>query len=83
LSKNENVEVDQKKATASLQIESDPPQKDWIVSLATPDGSELMSAPMVVRETMLGSELASPSYVVAIRCGERALACFSIGLRAA
>jgi hypothetical protein len=77
-----NIEVDQKKATASLQIESDPPQKDWTVSLATPDGSDLMSAPLVAQETMLGSDLADSSYVVTIRRGMKALACFAIDLRA-
>ncbi len=78
-----NVGIDQQHATATIHLASRPPQKDWTVSLATLDGNELMRAPLVSEETILGSELAEPSYVIAIRKGEKPLACFSVELRKA
>lgn len=77
------VAIDREKATATLQLECSPPQRGWAVSLAAPDGNKLMSAPLVAKETILGSDLADPWYMVTVHKGEKALACFTLELRSA
>jgi len=77
-----NIAVDPEGA-ATLHLASRPPQREWTVSLATPDSHELMRAPLVDEDTLLGSDLADPSYVISIRKDERALASFSLELRPA
>lgn|GEM_PF-4537794 len=78
-----NIDAEPKASTASVVLESDPPQPAWRALLLDAEEQELASMPLSARETAVGSNLPPGSYAVSIRRGSVALATFTVEVRKA
>lgn len=75
------IEAEPKSSTASMFIDTEPPQPNWRAYLYDAEEQELESMPLAARENPIGSKLLAGAYTIHVRKGPDILASFAIEIR--